>query len=225
MNWERYKDLNFLSEMNEGSNTALVLIHGYGADATDLAGLGPMFGFSQPVDFYFPQGVLEIPIAPMMSGRAWFPIRAEAFPALAQGEVLSEAPTPETRQTILKVCEWLNQLGKNYEKVIIGGFSQGAILTSHAFYQLQFQPAALLLFSGYLVAPGEFPSLPDSLKTPFFQSHGQQDQVLSIKGAKKLNEKLIDLGLAGDWETFHGGHEIPPAVVQKAKSFLKQLGF
>ena len=209
--------------MNEGAKTALVLIHGYGADATDLAGLAPMLGFDQPVDFYFPQGVLEIPIAPMMSGRAWFPIRAEAFPALAQGEIATEAPTPDTRKTILQVCEWLNHLGQNYEKVILGGFSQGAILTSHAFYQLKFRPAALLLFSGYLVAPAEFPSLPDNLKVPFFQSHGHQDAVLSIKGAQKLNEKLKDMGLQSTWEAFQGGHEIPLNVVEKAKTFINQL--
>ena len=223
MKWERYKDLQFICQTQDQANIALVLIHGYGADANDLVGLGPMLNVGKPMDCYFPQGVLEVPIAPMMSGRAWFSVREEAFPALSRGEITTEKPTPETQETILKVCEWLNQLGKNYEKVIIGGFSQGAILTSHAFYRLQFQPAALLLFSGYLVAPTEFPTVPESLQVPFFQSHGHQDAVLSIRGAERLREKLLGSGLKGEWVTFQGGHEIPLPITQNAQNFLKQL--
>lgn len=223
MQWEKFGNIDFLCETHDDADTCIVLFHGYGADATDLAGLMNAFQFSKNVDWFFPQGVFEVPIGPMMSGRAWFQLRVSDFENLANDRMSDNGLTPEVTQVIGQVTKWLNNLGKLYRQVYIGGFSQGAILAGHSFYKLNFTPAGLILLSGFLVAPSAIPILPDALKIPFFQSHGVQDPVLPISGGQKLFNKLTGLGLKGEWVEFRGGHEIPMSVIAKLQTFLNSL--
>lgn len=223
MQWEKFGKLDFLCETNDDAHAAIVLFHGYGADANDLAGLAGAFQFEKKVDWFFPQGVFEVPIGPMMSGRAWFQLRVSDFENLARDRMDDQGLTPEIRQVLDQVVKWLNHLGKLYKQVYIGGFSQGAILAGHSFYRCNFTPAGLILLSGFLVAPSAIPILPDALKIPFFASHGVQDPVLPISGAQKLFNKLTDLGMKGEWVEFRGGHEIPMNVIAKLQTFLNSL--
>lgn len=221
MQWEKFKKLDFLCETKPDSKACVVLFHGYGADANDLASLQNIFKLEASADWFFPQGVHSVAISPMMSGRAWFQLRMSDFENLAQNKVADEGIDPEVKDVITQVTNWLNHLGKLYDQVFIGGFSQGAILTSHCFYRLNFTPAGLLLLSGSLMVPSEFPgTVPEPLRAPFFQSHGGQDPVLPLPGAQKLHSKLIELGLEGNFMEFSGGHEIPISVIQRAQTFL-----
>lgn len=223
MKWEKFNSLDFLVEQKEGANTAVILFHGYGADANDLASLSKVYKLKETTDWYFPQGPLEVPIGPMMSGRAWFELRVSDFEQVADGQVVNEGLRPKEDTMLNELSKWLNHVGKLYDKVFIGGFSQGAILTSHSLYRLNFTPAGLLLMSGFLVAPKSIPTLPDQLKVPFFQSHGERDEVLNIKGAQRLYDKLESLGLKGKWVSFHGGHEIPMDVIAETQIFLNSI--
>lgn len=223
MQWQSFKELKFLCQTQDSADSCVVLFHGYGADASDLAPLAGAMNVSTNVDWFFPQGVLEVELGPMMSGRAWFPLRQRDFENLSARKVEDRPLTPETEELLTSVAEWLNHLGKLYKNVFIGGFSQGAILTSHSFYRLQFSPAALLLLSGYLSSPSAFPTLPEQLKVPFFQSHGSSDMVLPISGARQLFDKLTELGLKGEWSEFGGAHEIPMSTIRQLGSFLNGL--
>lgn len=139
--WQKYENLDYLAHQQDGADTCVVLFHGYGADANDLASLSRVYKLNQVTDWYFPQGVLEVPIGPMMSGRAWFELRVADFENVSSGKISDGEVPPASDKTINDVCRWLNHLGKMYKKVFIGGFSQGAILTSHSFYRLNFTPA------------------------------------------------------------------------------------
>ncbi|MEM7647005.1 MAG: hypothetical protein AAF203_08855, partial [Pseudomonadota bacterium] len=221
--WEKFKNLDFLVQQNDGAKTAVILFHGYGADASDLANLSKVYKLKESTDWYFPQGVLEVPIGPMMTGRAWFELRVSDFEQVAEGKIVHESLRPKEDKLLTELSQWLNLVGKHYDKVFIGGFSQGAILTSHSFYRLNFSPAGLLLLSGFLVAPQSFPTLPQQLKVPFFQSHGERDEVLNIKGAQQLYNKLQEAGLSGQWMSFQGGHEIPMDVIAETQIFLNSV--
>ena len=66
----------------------------------------------------------------------------------------------------------------------------------------------------------------DSVKFPFFQSHGKNDPILSYQGAKSLFELLKLCGHEGEFVSFDGAHEIPEKVLMKSKDFINiNLGF
>lgn len=223
MNWQKFEKLNYLCSTQDAANTAVVLFHGYGADANDLTSLGQVYKLKEKADWFFPQGVLEVPIGPMMSGRAWFELRVQDFENLGNQKAQEVPIRPQEDRLLNDVSRFLNHIGKMYKNVFIGGFSQGAILTSHSFYRLNFTPAGLVLLSGFLVSPSSFPSVPNELKIPFFQSHGKGDTVLPINGARKLFSKMEDLGLQGKWMEFGGAHEIPMGVIAESQTFLNSV--
>ncbi len=223
MEWQKFEKLQYLCQTHEDAKSCVVLFHGYGADAQDLAGLSEVLKFNAPMDLFFPQGPISVPIGPMMSGFAWFELRVADFEKLASNTMSDQAFIPPMLDTFQQVTRWLNKLGQLYDQVYIGGFSQGAILTSHVFYRLNFKPTGLLLLSSFMISPSQFPQLPDQLKVPFYQSHGRQDPVLPVGGARKLFEKLETLGLKGEWVEFSGGHEIPMTVIQSLSAFVNRL--
>ena len=118
--------------------------------------------------------------------------------------------------------EFSQQIKNKSEKIVIGGFSQGAMLTSHLAGLIA--PDAMLLFSGTLFDKENLMQSLDSMNSiPFFQSHGKQDMVLEYSQAMDLFELLKLYKLKGEMISFNGGHEIPMEVISKAKEFLSNL--
>lgn len=223
MDWQKFEKIDYLSVTRDEASVAVILFHGYGADASDLSSLAQVYKLKKNADWFFPQGVLQVPIGPMMTGRAWFELNAQDFENMAARKVNDSPMSPKHNERLNQVSRFINHIGKMYDQVFIGGFSQGAILTSHSLYRLNFTPAGLVLLSGFLVSPSAFPTLPDHLKVPFFQSHGSRDEVLPIDGARQLYEKMQQEGLKGRWMEFNGGHEIPMDVIAESQIFVNSI--
>ena len=223
MEWKKYKEINCLHETTKGAKTCVVLFHGYGADAEDLASLAQSLYFSEDVDFLFPQGLKTVSLGSGITGRAWFQLQSDNFESMASELLSNQKMMADIQSIIKKIKEWLNHLGGLYQKIFIGGFSQGAILVTHSFYRLNFIPRALLILSGSLILPSFFPTLPENLKIPFFQSHGVRDNLLGIQGARKLHEKFLSMGLEGQWYEFQGGHGVPEDVINNLNAFMMDI--
>lgn len=79
---------------------AVILFHGYGADAGDLLPLAEMMGLDKSITWVFPDAPMEVIIAPGFTGRAWFQIdnkRLEA--ALQNGEPADLSQTTPSRKS------------------------------------------------------------------------------------------------------------------------------
>lgn len=204
-----------------------ILFHGYGADAYDLQSLAEVITPKEPTHFLFPQGILEVPIGPGWTGRAWWNIDLAGIQqAAARGEPRdlskeSPASVPELRR---KVMEAIESLGVPWDKIILGGFSQGAMLATDIFLNAPKAPKALVALSGSLVNKEEWKKVvANRAGSPFFLCHGQQDPVLNIRGASQLETFLINAGLKGKLITFQGTHEIPMQMIVRLNEFLKSL--
>jgi phospholipase/carboxylesterase len=157
-------------------------------------------------------------------GRAWFPIDTEALErALREGvERDMGAVIPSELDSVLERLErMIQELSTTHSKIIVGGFSQGAMLASHLAMRPSLSLDGLVLLSGSLLALARFPSIAQSI--PFYQSHGTRDPILPLSGAKRLEEKLLSLHLKGKLRVFEGGHEIPHSVINEVKDFLAQF--
>src|SRR5690606_38506174 len=111
----------------------------------------------------------------------------------------------------------------NYDSIIVGGFSQGAMISSYLCAHLP-KVISAIFFSGVLVAQDKLMTLLDGKKSlPFFQSHGKQDPVLSYSEATMLYELLKLYGWQGELVPFDGAHEIPMPVINKASLFLSKF--
>jgi phospholipase/carboxylesterase len=128
---------------------------------------------------------------------------------------------PELDQTLTMLENLIVTLSKKHKKIILGGFSQGAMCASHLAMKESLKIDGLVLLSGALLAEERFPKAARAV--PFYQSHGLQDPILSIDGARDLERKLQMLNFQGKLHVFQGGHEIPAQVIHDVKRFLQNF--
>lgn len=213
----RGNDLKYLQKLNQ-SSVAVVLIHGYGASMYDLYDLHQI---DARFDWFFPHGVNEL--YGEMS-RSWFPIDEQALQmAMMQGKHrdLSGFEPPGIEASIEFISDFINDLP--YDSVVLGGFSQGAMLSSHVAPFVKNKVKALCLFSGNLVDKNRLQKNSLELGLPVFQSHGKQDPILSFSGAMELKEFFESLKFSVEFVEFEGQHEIPPKVIQAWIAFMQRL--
>ena len=216
------------SDRKGGGNGPLVLLlHGFGAPGDDLVALADVLHVPAGTRFVFPEGPLSLSFGPR-DARAWWIIdmaRIAADQAAGRVRDLSQdipkglAPARATMLTFLKEVE--QKFGADPRKTILGGFSQGAMLSCDVMLRTTQPYAGLIQLSGTLLAAQEWaPLLQNRKGLPVFQSHGMQDELLPYVGAERLRDTLTHAGLSVEWYSFRGGHEIPRAVLQRLGTFI-----
>lgn len=205
----------------------IILFHGYGADAFDLMPLSQLILPDTPANWLFPQGLHQIDIGFGMQGRAWFPIDVEAFQrATLRGEYsdLSRSLPQGFAKARAAAAQMLAALEVPMNRIILGGFSQGAMLATDLTLRADIPPAALLILSGTLLNADDWrPLAPKRAGLPFFQSHGKADPLLPHALATELNKLLTGAGLQGTLHSFDGGHEIPQSILLQLKDFINPI--
>lgn len=208
-------------------STAVVCLHGYGADASDLAPIAAELDLPGPARWVFPNAPIVMGIGSFGQGRAWFPIdEARAQKAQIEGQPIDlSAERPDGfDEALASLRAFLEALEEPWERLILGGFSQGAMLALEAALGAPSAPAGLFLLSGTLA---DEPSLrrlaPARSGLRFFQSHGAQDPLLSHDAARRLYSLLAECGLKGRFLSFQGGHMLPREAVDGLEAYLAEV--
>ena len=108
--------------------------------------------------------------------------------------------------------------------VVLGGYSQGAMVASEVAFRSRVRLSALVVLSGTFVDEREWEShFGERRGLPVFLAHGRQDSTLPFEAADRMRRKLEAAGLQVTWCPFDGGHDIPAAVVVALNDFLARL--
>lgn len=210
-----------------GHGPLLVLLHGFGAPGDDLVALGEYMDVPTGTRFFFPEAPISIPMG-FGDSRAWWMIdmaRIQADRAAGKiRDISGEEPRgmPEARERMRLFLDDLHKkFGVEPSRTILGGFSQGAMLSCDALLHSQQPYAGLVQLSGTLVAQQEWsPLLAKRKGVPVFQSHGTQDPILAYVMAERLRDEFSHAGLKVEWMPFRGGHEIPEPVLRQLSRFV-----
>lgn len=211
-----------LQVIGNDPSVGVIFFHGYGANMHDLFPLWEMW-HADKFNWYFPNGIHSLNMG-YYEGRAWFSIdMAKLEEAMRTGKPRDMRGTipPELDDTLKTLEHLVLELSKKHKTIILGGFSQGAMCASHLAMKENLKIDGLVLLSGALLAEDKMPKQAKSI--PFYQSHGTSDPVLTIEGAKELEQKLLSMNFQGKLHTFNGGHEIPAMVINDVKRFLHQF--
>ena len=210
-----------------GSGPVVVLMHGYGAPGTDLVSLWRALAVPKEVRFVFPEAPLELGFG----GRAWWPIDMvrlqDRFTQEGAARLIDEVP-PGIDEARAAVLELLAVLERDFaalpEKIVIGGFSQGAMLATDAVLRSTRAFGGLAIMSGTLVSHSEWLPLMAARKgLPVLQSHGRADPVLPFAIAERLRDDLAAAGLPVEFTPFNGGHGIPGPVLDGLAKLIQRV--
>lgn len=216
---KRIGNLECLVREGENAKHCFVLLHGFGADMSDLFPLADMVDPESEWSFYVPNAPLEVPIGPGWTGRGWFPISLRDLEA---GVDFTQVRPPGLDKSAEMVSQLVFDL--NPEKLVLGGFSQGAMIATEVALNNASDVAGLVLYSGVMLdEPGWTKKAPQLKGKKFLQSHGSADTVLPIQAGQRLYNMLTQAGAEGQFLAFPGAHEIPLPVLKKTAEFLRGL--
>jgi phospholipase/carboxylesterase len=193
---------------------ALVLHHGRGADARDLYPLLDILDPQRRLVGLCPQGPLALP----PGGAHWYMVRRVGY------------PDPETFwPTFGRLSEWFDtindSLGVDVSRTLVGGFSQGAVMT----YALSLtkgrpRPAGLLCFSGFIPkVEGLEIDLRDRRGLPVSIAHGTQDPVIGVEFGREARQLLEQAGADLLYRESPKGHSIDPSTLQALVPWVDKL--
>ena len=192
---------------------ALVLFHGRGADENDLFPLFDILDPGRRLVGLAPRGPLSLAGLP---GAHWYVIAAPGY------------PNPDTfLPTAAAVGRWLDaipaEFGVPLEKVVLGGFSQGAMMT----YGLGLsasrpRPPGLIALSGFIpTVPGYDLELSDLAGLPVAVGHGTADPVIGVEWGRDAKARLEAAGAALLYRESPMGHTIDPGFLRDLVPWLQ----
>lgn len=199
------------------TGSVVVLLHGYGADGTDLLGL------AEPLAPHMPDTVFVAPDAPERCvnnpfGYQWFPI-----PWLdGSSETAADASRLASAARLDAFLDGiLEQEGITPSQLVLFGFSQGTMMSLHVAPRRSEAIAGIVGFSGRLLEPeklaGEALSRP-----PVLLVHGDADDIVPISSLQEAGEALTQAGFETYAHVMRGtAHGIAPDGLSVALAFMR----
>lgn len=189
----------------------LVLFHGRGADERDLFPLLDLLDPERRLLGVTPRGPLSLP----PGGAHWYAVHEIGY------------PDPETfTETFALVAAWLDGLAEEFgvppERTVLGGFSQGAVMTwALGLGAGRPRPAGLVALSGFVPTVD---GLELDLGPPapsIVVGHGALDPVISVEWSRRAVSMLREAGLEPAYhESPAIGHTIDPALLRQLPAWL-----
>lgn len=211
----------------------VVLCHGYGAPGDDLVPLAEEIQAqvgNRPIRYVFPAAPQSLDSLGIYGGRAWWPISIQSLlEEFEQGhhDVLRQFVPPglsEAREALdLTIAAALDEVQLDRSRLVLGGFSQGAMLATETALHRGDAIAGLLLWSGTLISESQWRS--QAAQTPplkIVQSHGRFDPILPFVTATWLRDLLKESGHEVRWLEFNGPHTIPYEAIQASAQLLAE---
>lgn len=203
---------------NAGKNTdrLIVLLHGWGANAQDVAGLIEAISMiSVPFKGLLPDAPFPHPMVP--GGRQWYGFPPNYDFRMAH-DFGAQADLQESRRLL---TAWMRSLpektGIPLEKTFMGGFSQGGAMTLDVGPSLPL--AAMMILSSYSHMPIAKCITPRSVLV----IHGNQDPVVPVAKSVETKKQLEQQGQIVTYRTFDMQHEVSIDALKVASQFCVNI--
>ncbi|WP_103256146.1 alpha/beta hydrolase [Tabrizicola aquatica] len=212
------RELKFGRKGPQPAKGLVVFLHGYGADGADLLGL------SDVLAPHLPGVALVAPDAPERCvgggfGFQWFPIPwLDGSPQAAAEAGLVAA----SRDLNGFLDTLLEQEGLGADRLVLVGFSQGAMMSMEVAVRRDEAVAGVVAISGRLLRP-EALAAEAVVKPPILLIHGDQDPVVPFADMGKAGDALVSAGFQTFAHVMRGtGHGIAPDGLGVALQFIKE---
>jgi|HubBroStandDraft_2_1064218.scaffolds.fasta_scaffold399431_1 phospholipase/carboxylesterase len=212
--------------LGSGEGPAILLCHGFGAPGDDLVPLARAVDVGPGVRWFFPAAPLELE----WGGRAWWEIDLDRRMALAErgeSDALRLETPPGLAEARAALEATLASLEKDHgvrrDRLIVGGFSQGAMLTTEVSLAAETPFAGLVILSGTLLSQGAWAAAARARGSSLhvLMTHGRRDPLLRFADAEVLRELLLAGGASVEWVAHGGQHEIPMAALERLGAFAR----
>jgi len=200
------------------ATSAVIFLHGYGADGDDLLGL------AEPLAPHLPNTLFLSPDAPEECvtnpfGRQWFPIPwldGSSAEEAAAGLVRASADLNAYLDAVM------SDEGLSAAQIALVGFSQGSMMALQVAPRRAEAVAGVVAFSGRLLRADAL-AAEAKVKPPVLLLHGDVDQIVPFADLKLAADALAAAGFETYTHVMRGtGHGISPDGLGSALAFLRE---
>lgn len=208
--------LDFVEITPEEVNNVLILLHGYGSNNQDFLNLGV-----QVMDLLPNTAIISVN-GPWKSevgdGYQWFSLKTmNLFSILKEIKIASSL----LNKFIDSQLKRFNLEDKN---LILGGFSQGAMLSLYTGLRRENTPFAVLSFSG--MVPDTMETLKKEIKSKpnILLIHGTADKTVPYNSLEKAEYLLREFDVPFEaYSVQDMGHTINDEALEDAREFIKMI--
>lgn len=192
----------------------LLLLHGYGANETDLLSVTPY------LDERFLVVSCRAPITLGRMGYAWFNLGFTP-----QGLAVDAAEIETSRQALQRfIPEAVAAYQCDPAAIYLAGFSQGAMMSLAVALTVPGLAAGVVAMSGR-VLPQTLAQITDKetlLGLPVFVVHGTRDSVVPIEHGRETRARLAELPMNLTYREYEMGHEVSLDSLRDTTRWLTQ---
>ena len=208
-------------ETNENPTSAVIWLHGLGADGHDFESIVPSLNLPEEyvTRFIFPHAPYRpVTINGGMSMRAWYDILEMSLERKVDMDNINDSMAQ-----ITEIIESQIRQGIPSERIVLAGFSQGGVIAYQVGLLGKYKLAGIMALSTYLASPALIPEASQSINgsTPVLIHHGVQDSVvpceLSVVAEKKLNES----GFFVSSQQYNMPHSVCPEQIKDLSTWLQ----
>jgi phospholipase/carboxylesterase len=191
----------------------LVLLHGVGDSAVGFQGVGRHLSQGLPeVEIVVPDGFH--PFDGGGDGRQWF----------SRVGITEKNRAERIRAAGAEVSSWidgeLGRRGLSRDRLLVGGFSQGAMVSGWLALHREPSPQAVVMLSGRLAEGADWPA--PRVSTPVFLGHGTDDQVIPASFLAPAAKELTARGARVTERLYPGvAHQISRQELADVEAFLR----
>lgn len=221
MRGERHqgKGLKYITVLPDGYRPEagyplIIMLHGFGANMQDLAGLAPAIHSSGYV-YACPNAPIAFDLGFGQAGYGWTSPRADATPEEVQNA-----------ESLLE--EFFSEVSAQFhiapKQTVLLGFSQGGEMTYRCGLSRPNVFAGLAALSASLPDTEELEErLPIDRTQPIFIAHGLSDPLIPTETAANACRFLTGVGYAPEYHEYDMAHEISAAVLKDLKEWMNRV--
>lgn len=201
-------------ETSPDVKASVIWLHGLGADGNDFVPLVPELHIpaSLGIRFIFPHApVMPVTINNGYEMRAWYDILSLSTEAPPDHSGIAKS-----NLAVRRLIEKEITRGIPAHRIILAGFSQGAVIALNTALTYPSPLAGILALSGYLIQEG----LDRTPKIPIFLAHGSADKIVPFILGEMACQSLLKAGFPVTWKSYAMEHQVCTKEINDIREWL-----
>lgn len=203
------------------AQSAIIWLHGLGADAHDFEGIVPLLPTKEHATrMIFPNApVRPVTINMGMAMPAWYDI---SDTALRNADTAGIAQSTATIQALI---DEQIQAGIDSQNIVVAGFSQGGAMALHAGLRCPHKLAGILALSCYVLERDNHVKQihQANQNTPIWMAHGKHDNVVPYALGQSSADFLSSQGHKITFVSFPIAHEVSLPEITALAQWLSEV--
>jgi phospholipase/carboxylesterase len=201
----------------------VIVLHGLGADGNDFVPIVSEMQLPEdmPLRFVFPNApLLRVTVNNGYQMPAWYDILS--------ANIIQRADQSGINNSVKKILQLIAhevEQGIPEDKIVLAGFSQGAVMALTTGLQVTKPIAGILALSGYLPFAEQVigQSAAFAKNIPILMAHGTQDPVVPYAMGQIAYDALKKAGFAASWQSYPMGHSVCAEEIAEIANWLKTI--